>query len=103
MKRASKGWIPDLESSPLSISHHCLTQLKLHLFRIFHSIFKVFVIPKTAATSLSVIIFLIKENIVTFWGVPYLTLSTFTKKRLDSNFIHRDFRFYIVFIFLSFI
>lgn len=107
MKRASKGWIPDLESSPLSISHHCLTQLKLHLFRIYHSIFKVFVIPKTAATSLSVIIFLTisitKERIVTFWGKPTSYLSTFrtasTKKILDSNFIHLDFRFYIVFHF----
>ena len=103
MKSVKKGWIPDLESSPLSISHHCLTQLKLHLFRIFHSIFKVFVIPKTAATSLSVIIFLIKEKIVTFWGIPTVYLSMFrtasTKKILDSNFIHLDFRFYIVFHF----
>lgn len=70
-------------------------QLKLHLFRIFHSIFKVFVIPKTAATSMSVTISIIKERKVTFWGKPTFYLSTFktasTKKRLDSNFIHLDF------------
>ena len=48
---------------------------------------------------MSVTIFLIKERIVTFWGKPTYYLSTFasTKKRLDSNFIHIDFRLNISF------
>ena len=48
---------------------------------------------------MSVTIFLIKERRVTFWGKPTSYLSTFasTKKRLDSNFIHNDFRFNIAF------
>lgn len=48
---------------------------------------------------MSVTIFLITERKVTFWGKAFYYLSTFTKKRLDSNFIHLDFRFYIVFHF----
>ena len=50
---------------------------------------------------MSVTIFLIKERKVMFWGKPTFYLSTFftasTKKRLDSNFIHLDFRFNISF------
>ena len=49
---------------------------------------------------MSVTIFLITERKVTFWGKPTYYLSTFTastKKRLDSNFIHLDFRFNISF------
>lgn len=53
---------------------------------------------------ISITISIIKERKVTFWGKPFCHLSTFTKKRLDSNFIHLDFRFYIVFhFFLVFI
>ncbi len=48
---------------------------------------------------ISITISIIKERKVTFWGKPFCHLSTFTKKRLDSNFIHLDFRFYIVFHF----
>ena len=57
------------------------------------------IIPKIAATSMSVTIFLIKERRVMFWGKPPYYLSTFasTKKRLDSNFIHIDFRLNITF------
>ena len=48
---------------------------------------------------MSVTIFLIKVRKVTFWGKPTYYLSTFasTKKRLDSNFIHIDFRLNITF------
>ena len=48
---------------------------------------------------MSVTIFLITERKVTFWGKPTYYLSTFasTKKRLDSNFIHIDFRLNITF------
>ena len=49
---------------------------------------------------MSVTIFLITERKVTFWGKPTFYLSTFTastKKRLDSNFIHLDFRLNITF------
>ena len=51
------------------------------------------------SVSISLTISIIKERIVTFWGKAFYYLSTFTKKRLDSNFIHLDFRFYIVFHF----
>ena len=50
---------------------------------------------------MSVTISIIKERKVTFWGKPTSYLSTFktasAKKRLDSNFIHLDFRFNITF------
>ena len=51
---------------------------------------------------MSVTISIIKERKVTFWGKSTSYLSTFfktasTKKRLDSNFIHLDFRFNITF------
>ena len=48
---------------------------------------------------MSVTIFLIKVRKVMFWGHPTSYLSTFasTKKRLDSNFIHHDFRLNITF------
>ena len=51
---------------------------------------------------MSVTIFLITERKVTFWGKPTSYLSIFsltasTKKRLDSNFIHLDFRLNITF------
>ncbi len=49
---------------------------------------------------MSVTISIINERKVTFWGKPTFYLSTFTastKKRLDSNFIHHDFRFNIAF------
>ena len=51
---------------------------------------------------MSVTIFLIKEKIVVNLCITFTNLSTFiasTKKRLDSNFIHLGFRFYIVFHF----
>lgn len=51
------------------------------------------------SVSISLTISITKERIVTFWGKAFYYLSTFTKKRLDSNFIHLDFRFYIVFHF----
>ena len=48
---------------------------------------------------MSVTISIINERKVTFWGKPTFYLSTFasTKKRLDSNFIHIDFRLNIAF------
>ena len=50
---------------------------------------------------MSVTISIIKERKITFWGKPTFYLSTFriasSKKRLDSNFIHLDFRFNITF------
>ncbi len=51
---------------------------------------------------MSVTISLIKEKIVMNLCITFTNLSTFsasTKKRLDSNFIHLGFRFYIVFHF----
>ena len=49
------------------------------------------------SVTISLTISIIKERKVTFWGKAFYYLSTFTKKRLDSNFIHLDFRFYITF------
>ena len=53
------------------------------------------------SVSISITISIIKERKVTFWGKTtfYLSIFTSSKKRLDSNFIHLDFRFYIVFHF----